>query len=134
MKKTDLRLNNLIYGNYDTDNDELQEVVKVVCLDSVGITENGYDIIVDGNNEYYYEFNGIPITEKWLKKANFFNITSTDFQKNIKHNDIIMNANTKMGYEFWYNGTLIKDINYVHELQNLYYSLTDNQELVFSEA
>lgn len=80
---------------------------------------------------------GIPLTEEWLLKFGFTkkieSETLTVFW--IGHNklthDYLFEVKHIEGYPFFYrNGT--HAIHYVHQIQNLYYALT-NQELTIKE-
>jgi hypothetical protein len=108
MKANELRKGNLFYHvknkiNYGT---------HIVCE----ITKNG---IVNEHSVLipYNEVEHIPITEEWLKKLGFIGWDIGNYTM------ILSNGN------FMEFGNIIaENINYVHQLQNLYFALT-NEEL-----
>ena len=145
MKTTELRIGNYIKGIYETEIDrgngiiedaECFEEVRVVGLDSVNFSE--YSIWVeDGSREIYDSFEGIPLTEEWLIKFGFESIRYTynwgGFNKiiyyHINKDDLHIE---KSGFDGLWDCIIetefIAQMKYVHQLQNLYFSLT-NKEL-----
>ena len=72
----------------------------------------------------------IPLTEKWLLKLGFFKYNNTFILKEPSSNCTIFQ------FSIWENmtyntGELQPKIDYVHQLQNLYFALC-SEELVFS--
>jgi len=84
---------------------------------------------------------GIPLTDSWLQKFGFERI-----DKQFQHNWVIRLSKTGVHYsiqffndKFWLSNSeydawcyVIKDVAYVHELQNLFYALT-GEDLVVKE-
>jgi hypothetical protein len=74
---------------------------------------------------------GIPLTEEWLLKFGFIIIETNKcveaFKENFRYSiQQVENSNQW----FWCDGeTVITNFKYVHQLQNLYFALT-NQELL----
>jgi hypothetical protein len=106
MKSTDLRIGNLILKN-----NEIYEISSLFFVDL-------HDGTIRENNNYVIK--PIPITEEWLLKFGFKKHLTEDtyptFAKNMLNwNDGILYL---IGYGF------INHINYLHQLQNLYFALT----------
>jgi hypothetical protein len=67
----------------------------------------------------------IPLTEEILLKCGFK--LAIDEQVYVLHDTIELTQND-YGNSFYFIGNFIKsDIKYLHQLQNLYYALTDNE-------
>jgi hypothetical protein len=104
MKASELRIGNYIQNSHGT-------------ISNVGI------VMLGGQ----YDYHPIPLTEEWLLKFGFEQISDRVYIKNyhygyefgITNIFVIKNDNCFMRY---------KHIQYVHELQNLYFALT-NEEL-----
>lgn len=121
MEATELRLGNKIYSNeFDIDNG--CDVLQIVDCDYYAIHE-----IFKGNKVNKYS--PIPITENLLLKIGFEYSKTTD-KFFIKDNTFgISTADNKFRF---IQGNLVcqlilRDLKYVHELQNLYYALTGNE-------
>ena len=79
------------------------------------------------------EIDPITITEEWLLKFGFERTYLSQFRSKFTHKDIHC-----IGYDFsyvidksmegftWY-GRYVKDIKYIHQLQNLYFALTQKE-------
>ena len=114
-----------------------QEIFEVVSMTKNTISSDSYC-------REHSEFEGIPLTEEWLLKAGFnyknyhpTTIGSTNvFGSGLYISQMISNGfslvfqTDKKNFYFEFSD---RYINYVHELQNLYYSLTGS-ELVFSST
>ena len=131
MKASELRI-----GNYVTDEfyDSFKSIFEV---DS--INEKGINLLIEDDGNWTelaerwigceYDFNdlhGIPLTEQWLIDFGFKKINGKYFKVGfqLKGNKVI----DDIGYHFKREGLSI-EISYVHQLQNLYHSLT-GEELV----
>ena len=110
------------------------------------IEYNGEIIKLDGSllccyiqNELDYPFNEVPLTEEWLLKFGF----NKEYQKgyigiDVYNSDFVLTEPLKMGewqtnYTFQFETGSVrkfKEIEYVHQLQNLYFALT-GEELTF---
>lgn len=98
-----------------------------------------WDIIVSANDLIgnYKLFEPIPLTEDWLVKFGF-RITDSESNLNLtyaKKDGFCINTyqEEKVGY-WWlgfYHNNKNKHIQYVHQLQNLYFALT-NEELTLN--
>jgi hypothetical protein len=102
---------------------------------------DGFRAIATINGLQVEKVYGIPLTANWLAKFGFEKI-----DKQFQHNWIIRLNKTGEHYsiqfaddKFWLSRSefdawcyVIRDVEYVHELQNLYYALT-GEELVTRE-
>jgi hypothetical protein len=122
ISENDFRVGNLFYGNYETEEDE--KIHSVICkilgydpFDSHFWVENKEGI------EEFCSFQKIPITEEWILKLGFIKDEILEFYRNDKSNSTII-----IDYDFicllGYSHVKIK---YVHQLQNLYYALTQRE-------
>jgi hypothetical protein len=128
MKASELRIGNLvIYSNGS------------ILFKVISISEFGIDIENEVEKTYieYDEFEPIPLTEEWLLKFGFIR-HHADYA-----NDVIYIKNVPDNIEFEWgvypfelgSGFVINNsqkLNYVHQLQNLYFALT-GEELVVKE-
>jgi hypothetical protein len=74
------------------------------------------------------DFDPILLTPEILEKFGL-NGTKIDFEKSIKINVSLSNNVVYIGNATSTSGTVVKDIKYLHQLQNLYFALT-GKELV----
>lgn len=127
----DLRLGNYILGFYEDEygleeNEDVlfEAICKVTSLDCSGFLDfNIYVESDDCNVEVYEKFEGIELTEEWLFKLGFINDKVLEFYRNdFTDSTIIIDYNfiCLLGYSH------VK-LNYVHELQNLYFALTGSE-------
>jgi len=136
MKAQDLRIGNLVL-----DDENIIVQIRMVLDRSFKDYDVGTDILFSkkGNNEtlFYGIIKPIPLTVEWLKKFGF--IKQSDklyflpmpeikaeihFEKHNYGNVITLQSSVGM--------FIPQDINYVHELQNLYHSLI-REELTLKE-
>lgn len=73
----------------------------------------------------YDEFDGEPITEEWLLKFGFIDDKSNGFDLSIIHIEFILS----IGFVYYVNGEATNSIiiQYIHQLQNLYFALTGEE-------
>ena len=72
-------------------------------------------------------FNPIELTEEWLKKAGYKKQNGYGYSNYNVYGTILKN---ETGFEFHYYGITIR-LDFVHQLQNLFFSLY-GEDLVFS--
>jgi len=84
-----------------------EEIIQYLHLDTIYYDE-------------YSKFEAIPLTEEWLLK---FGFTFSDMIYSFDGFEIL---DLKQGLEFYNHDYPIK-IKYVHQLQNLYYALTQTE-------
>ena len=130
MKTTDLRLGNFISINFGNRDDG-----KVITVDGVSDCEIY-------NEEYGYspcnEFNPIPLTEQWLLDFGFNQ--SIEGQWYIHFDEMCLTIYEDLpqyiveihDMEMDKSSIFLKSIQYVHQLQNLYFALTQ-EELILKE-
>lgn len=120
MKSTEIRIGNLFIEKYSND------IMKVIEL-----TET--NIIFDGVQLGKWQAQSIPLTEDWLLKLGFEHDRNEYWmiEHEYIHFLIFVNSINKMIYHFTdverrqYHTT--KEIKHVHQLQNLYFALTDEE-------
>lgn len=122
MLTSDLRLGNLVYKG------ELFPVEVVEVITELSIETDRHNLCD------IKKFRPIPITEEYLLKLGFeYNELYANYQ--IKIIDGNINSLTLFGDGEWNycNDSLnaschfIKEVKYIHQLQNLYYSLTNTE-------
>lgn len=129
MKANELRIGNLVTGY------PINSINKIIS-----IRENIIgNIPIKSRGEYLYpveDASGIELTEEWLLKAGFKNIKLEKNQSFYRRQNDNLNLlieeflekgqwRAKIGFCF------LAKIEYVHQLQNLYFVLT-NEELIFN--
>ena len=107
-------------------------------FDSRQNTEKVFELSIFGDlhrvNELYPEaFNPIPLTEEILLKFGFYEIYKSEFSIRYgieNFDEIEFKWNKTFGWNFYYKTFCIEGIKYVHQLQNLFFSLC-GEELTF---
>ncbi len=111
MKANELRIGNWCYNNKD-----------------IQVTSHQVQLF----NEGIYDLLPIPLTEEWLVKFGFDKVPNSDMVR-------FFELGTFHLYSEYYNGDYFelsnyyfikgssKQIKYVHQLQNLYYALTQTE-------
>ena len=123
MEAKELRIGNYIHPLLD------KKEVAEICY--IGENDFGYERLSD---KEYFQGNSIkpiPLTEEWLVKFGFELEDEKIYYHLDSYEDIYI---TKTSYSFSiYNAThftnIKQGIKYVHQLQNLYFALT-NEELI----
>lgn len=113
----DLRIGNYVNYRIQDDLDERKDWFECSKIDAndLVVLESGID----------YNYQPIPITEDWLLKFGFVNL-----QKEADNNGGLVELihNNVIGYRFAPEGAYgHTEIKYVHQLQNLYYALTQTE-------
>jgi hypothetical protein len=93
---------------------------------------NAKGILWQSENKGYYD--PIPLTEEWLIKFGFDEITPKYYVLNIDENTSFTYYYTFSGgvWHFEFEGISIK-IKYVHQLQNLYFALTGEELTIINK-
>lgn len=128
MKANELRIGNFVFD----DENKPMKVARVEtqeCTDFNGNDE--FNVIIEhiDKNIGYYEskINPIPLTEEWLKKFGF-ELNMDSFY--VKDNNVIFFEEEGV-CKFLLRGDTVT-IKNVHQLQNLYFALT-NEELIYTK-
>lgn len=119
MKANELRIGNYLQYYIGEDGYEWQPS---------GIDHHDIVWCVEDNDDFNKSYRPIPITEEWLLKFGFEKITAwyrkwlhaINLMINVGHGQTIAGL-----YEF--KNIPIKQVSYVHELQNLYFALTGEE-------
>mgnify|MGYP003673105186 CR=1 FL=1 len=164
MEATELRIGNLVFGEYEEENECTEascnnesvnfcecdeyvdkiEVVSICTLDPENIIGCDYQIYVkSGTQEHYSSFEPIPLTEEWLLKFGFgepckygwfnkrYNTTCIEDNEemtvswNIKSKRLSIFDSieeTDMVNILSHPIYCAQDLEYVHQLQNLYFA------------
>lgn len=135
-----IKINSLSINNYVYYNNEHNEI-GVITEIKTSINPNIDYIGLNNRVDIYYQLKhikGIPISEEWLLKFLFKKSHHDWFYKSIictsnYQNEFNICLRTgKITIDNGYNETSIININFIHELQNLYFYLT-NQNLIFKK-
>lgn len=124
MKATELRINNLVYNDFTRKQMEVYPMM-IVQLSKMDNLDNS-------------NIKPIPLTEDWLLKFGFeykveeLGVKFYELQIGISFISISIEGhfNINSGESYWYMDRDFKTPKYVHQLQNLYFALT-NEELTF---
>ena len=117
MKASELRLGNLVI------HDSKVKKVTTIGEKAVLLGKEMYAIPYD-----YIVLDPIPLTPEWLERAGFRKLKSNIPNRIIYEKGRFIFAQIKGKGQLSFSGAKINDIDYVHELQNLWYALT-KQEL-----
>ena len=126
MKASELRI-----GNYTRLGDRIGKVKSIFNTHFQVDDERCISL----GNSIQRNFEPIPLTEEWLIKLGFvFDGITNEYYDNV-HNDVFSGSicikkrhgNNKYKWEFRIGCIDIRDFNYVHQLQNLYFALTGKE-------
>ena len=123
MKQTELRLGNLI---------EYREK-RIVTVVSLGVLQTEDNLGLMYGSDDIEDYNPIPLTEEWLEKLGFEQIYDSKM-----HSTYYLMG---LSYYFWYDKirqyaqyySVIVNCQSVHQLQNLYFALTNEELCLQSE-
>lgn len=120
------QVNELRIGNWVQDENAIIRYVYRIWQGGAELSEDeeGFDDLDYDEDEIF----GIPLTEEWLLKcrANFEKI-SNDNECNIQGICFEFDENLNLIYTAGEGVKLSKPINFVHQLQNLYFALTGEE-------
>lgn len=119
IKPTDLRIGNLIYSKEHNRNC----AVILISARSIGVD------IKAVNSLDVEDYSPIPLTEEWLIRFGF------EYHHDTPHPNRVFRKNWDEGFfeleeiiTFFYGGNLTSvEVKYVHQLQNLYFALTQTE-------
>ena len=115
MKAQELRIGNLI-----------KVISSKQTFDSYITQAKGYDIVrIEEKSFTYWNYEPIPLTEEWLLKFGF----RTEEPYSFELDDISINTKRELMWIFTKckNNVELEFPKYVHELQNIYFALTNNE-------
>lgn len=126
IQENDFRVGNLFYGNYENEEDEKIEsvVCKILGYDSF---DNFYQVENEGEIEEFCSIQKIPLTKEWLLKFGF-DVFKFDNGEPNQYRFKEMLLVIRDGFFVDY-GTSVK-LEYLHELQNLYYAKYKNELVI----
>jgi hypothetical protein len=113
MKAEELRLGNLVSNMNPRHND------SILTIESIG---DNHEVNVFYRKYLLSELEPIPLTEEWLLKFGFHKYKGDNSDCFL--NDFETSCNREL---FFWKGTYIQNIKYVHQLQNLYFALTGEE-------
>ena len=120
-----MNANELMLGNY-LQNKNIESAVQVGNINSDGTIKLDFGICknVFSNTMTLFSFEGVPLTEKWLVEFGFdknldgfYRINKSSMIEICFHNSGILVTNQSV---------CLSNIKFVHQLQNLHFSLTGN--------
>ena len=119
MKAEDFRIGNLVYYHLEDPMDERKEWDEVSPIDYD-------DLRILTEFKDHSEYTPIPLTEEWLLKLNAKSTELSPAKNGIWIECEIDNQGCWVSIS---NGTgvVVRRIDYVHQLQNLYFALTDEE-------
>ncbi len=122
--KNELRLNNLINCIYHDDDDNKTSCIgRVMCIDDTGLGEWVIWVDSEAKAEEYDSFEPISLTEEWLLKFGIQGwFGNNRFQIQRTTDKLFEVIAWKNGISFW-----LCHLEYVHQLQNLYFALTGEE-------
>ncbi len=124
MKATDLRIGNLYYYRVVDQLDKRKEWFEVSKIDYDDLR------VIAIKDEMNQDYQPIPLNEEWLVKLGFTikNKPNGDikyFYKDFRYS-LICKVNYD-GYLFCDDDIVLRDLDYIHELQNIYFVLTGTE-------
>ena len=115
LKESDLRIGNFI-----------KVISSKKIFDSYITQAKGYDIVrIEEKSFTYWNYEPIPLDEEWLLKFGFSEIGGCN-EKDFTNGDynIFINSLGEVNFLFFKEGDWYQKLNYVHQLQNLHFALT----------
>jgi hypothetical protein len=128
MKESDLRIGNYVYYEHTThivDGIYENKVYSWWVKDREPVIEYemkdvGGAMVKNPYRDAVNQYEPIPLTEEWLIKLGFEKNITTDLYPTFSYD--IVNVNDGIVYVLNYG--FVNHIKYVHQLQNLYFTLT----------
>jgi hypothetical protein len=118
VKVEELRIGNIVYGVSD-------RIEKITYLTEKNLKTNLLKLDAESQLLEHKDINFIPITREHLEKANF------NF-KQLGFNDLSVSYGLTSGDIHFVIGNYYHKLEYLHELQNMYYDFT-KKELTFKD-
>jgi hypothetical protein len=130
MDQSELRIGNLIASSGNPSNKETWIIGKVISISSLNTDFEQLEIETDEEFTWFFKDNyfGIPLSIDILKNMGFKELRDGIYQfwsKDVGIFQVIVcSDNNGFGIRIWVTGTFGRTIYYVHDFQNLFYSLT----------
>jgi hypothetical protein len=122
LKAQELRIGNLVEYRMEDDLDSRKEWWAVTAIDSEDINW------LEKEEPETIDYRPIPLTEEWLLKFGFEEDETYVSEENPFLDYINGNVRISMPYfSFEYCDGGIKELKYVHQIQNLYFALTGTE-------
>jgi len=118
LKESDLRTGNLI-----------KVISSKKTFESFITKAKGYDIVrIEEKSFTHLNYEPIPLDEEWLLKFGFSEIGGCN-EKDFTNGDynIFINSLGEVNFLFFRQGDWYQKLDYVHQLQNLYFALTQRE-------
>lgn len=144
----EVRIGNIVYGSWDDQDEDGEDVIRYSLCKITGVDENGelgegWSYMLENldrpETDYYNGLYGIELTEDWLlkfgfdllHKGKFRNVYdySLDHRFGYSDNHGLVHVDSALIFV----GNTFSHIKYVHQLQNLFHSLT-GEELKIKES
>lgn len=142
MRVSELRIGNYITGiSFDYEDNAIESECCVLGLDITQSLGYGWSIMVDSKDDIdeFESFKPIPLTEEWLIKFGFERVTpmGSTYDNNYAYElkdwgRIALKNGVLVSDQYYFLDGLCFDIKHVHQLQNLYFTLT-GKELTIKE-
>ena len=117
LQSKDLRIGNVLH--YTTaENDVLETTIDWQDLKWISEDPKGFNLAHDT----------IPLSEEWLLKLGFDENYRSEFTIKLELNEsqeVGFKRNQNFGWNFYYKGQMISNINFIHQIQNLTFALTE---------
>lgn len=130
MDQSELRIGNLIASSGNPSNKETWIIGKVISISSLNTDFEQLEIETDEEFTWFFKDNyfGIPLSIDILKNMGFKELRDGIYQfwsKDVGIFQVIVcSDNNGFGIRIWVAGTFGRTIYYIHDFQNLFYSLT----------
>lgn len=130
MDQSELRIGNLIASSGNPSNKETWIIGKVISISSLNTDFEQLEIETDEEFTWFFKDNyfGIPLSIDILKNMGFKELRDDIYQfwsKDVGIFQVIVcSDNNGFGIRIWVAGTFGRTIYYIHDFQNLFYSLT----------
>lgn len=118
LKENDLRIGNFI-----------KVISSTKTFDSYITQAKGYDIVrIEEKSFNYWNYEPVILTEEWLLKFGFEKIIESN-ESNFTNGvyNLFTNSLGEVNFYFFKEGDWYQKIDYVHQLQNLYFALTGSE-------
>ena len=118
LKESDLRIGNFI-----------KVISSKKTFDSFITQAKGYDIVrIEEKSFNHWNYEPIILDEEWLLKLGFSEIGGCN-EKDFTNGDynIFINSIGEVNFWFFREGDWYQKLDYVHQLQNLYFALTGSE-------